>query len=71
MRERDAHIHGRVLECLHDGVLVVSLGGTIAILNPAASRILAVDARCAQEGSVAKSGCLAKCLRDLQREVEA
>ena len=56
MRERDAHIHGRVLECLRDGVLVVSLGGTIAILNPAASRILAVDAPCAQErAGVAKA----------------
>ena len=43
MRERDAHIHGRVLESLHDGVLVVSLGGAIAIFNPAASRILGVS----------------------------
>ena len=42
MTARDTHIHGRVLESLQDGVLVVGLEGTIAIFNPAASRILGV-----------------------------
>ena len=43
MTEGHAGIHGRLLDHLLDGVLVVERGGTITVLNPAAARILGVS----------------------------
>ena len=43
MTEEHADIHGRVLDHLLDGVMVVERGGTITVLNPAAARILGVS----------------------------
>ncbi len=40
MREADTGVHGRVLENLLDGVMVVERGGTITVFNAAAGRIL-------------------------------
>ena len=39
-----AGIHGRVLDHLLDGVMVVERGGAITVFNPAAARILGVSA---------------------------
>ena len=39
-----ADIHGRVLDHLLDGVMVVERGGAITVFNPAAARILGVSA---------------------------
>ena len=43
MTEERADIHGRVLDHLLDGVMVVERGGTITVFNPAAARILGVS----------------------------
>ena len=43
MREGRAGIHGRLLDHLLDGVMVVERGGRITMLNPAAARILGVS----------------------------
>ena len=37
---QDAGIHGRVLDHLLDGVMVVERGGAVTVFNPAAARIL-------------------------------
>ena len=42
MTDGRAGIHGRLLDHLLDGVMVVERGGTITVLNPAAARILGV-----------------------------
>ena len=44
MTEGHADIHGRVLDHLLDGVMVVERGGAITVFNPAAARILGVSA---------------------------
>ena len=41
--EGRAGIHGRLLDHLLDGAMVVERGGTITVLNPAAARILGVS----------------------------
>ena len=43
MTDGRAGIHGRLLDHLLDGVMVVERGGTITVLNPAAARILGVS----------------------------
>ena len=43
MTEGHADIHGRVLDHLLDGVMVVERGGAITVFNPAAARILGVS----------------------------
>ena len=42
MTDGRAGIHGRLLDHLLDGVMVVERGGTITVLNPAAARVLGV-----------------------------
>ena len=44
MTEGRTDIHGRVLDHLLDGVMVVERGGAITVFNPAAARILGVSA---------------------------
>ena len=43
MTDRGVDIRGSVLDNLMDGVMVVELGGTIGMFNPAAGRILALS----------------------------
>ena len=44
MTEGRTDIHGRVLDHLLDGAMVVERGGAITVFNPAAARILGVSA---------------------------